>query len=154
MNEEKYLTRAMIKLIEGNGNEAVEAANFCPGSWVARCISSMACSFFLFEPTAGIEALGGLAEVQKLMQSERAEKYFLRGNSARFRKEPEAALADLRKAAELDPDNPFIQFSLMLVCAEQGLSDELQQTITLFIQAHPKHPLLVTMGNMFGAVKG
>jgi len=149
MDKNIDLTSALVKLIEGQGREAAELAARWPNQWVARCIIYLANSFFLYDPVTATEPFGGMEGINKLMESECVERYFLRGHSARFRKEPDVALSAFQSAAKLEPNNPFVEFSLVLMYAEQSSFGKLNKAISEFGQKHPNHPLLYAINDMF-----
>lgn len=123
-------------------HDAVELARSWPSSWVSRAIIYLAQSFFLMEPAKAVELYGGLEGVREFFKSENVEHYFIRGYSRIFRGERQLALPAFRAAAKVEPENPYVLFSL-IVCfkLEPSHSNELVAVLEKLKEWHPSHPI-------------
>jgi hypothetical protein len=110
-------------------------------SWVAKSVVFLARSFFLFDPTGASEVFGGMAKVLEMMQAGGVEALFLRGYGAAFRGEADAAINAFRAADAIRPNDPFIQFSLLMALNRYGSTHDTVQMLGIFFRNHRSHPL-------------
>ena len=119
---------------------AVERASRWLDAPIARCITFLANSWLLYEPTRAADVFGGLEAVHTLVLSNTVESLILRGVSALFQRDP-AAVETLRKAAVIAPGDPYIAFLYMFASHHLGAPPEEQLRARSGFQAHAQHPL-------------
>jgi tetratricopeptide (TPR) repeat protein len=121
---------------------AVELVAAWPSLWVSRAITFLAKSFFLMDPIGAGELYGGMDKIQEFLRSETVENYFVRGYSRIFRGERELVLPTFRAAAELEPNDPYVLFSLFIgLKIDKASKQEIARARERLEHIHPRHPL-------------
>jgi hypothetical protein len=143
MTQDEGLTEALEHLLHGRGKEAVASASRWPNAWVARCITYLARSFFLFDPIGAAETFGGTEGLIRLSESGTVEWYFLRGFGFCFRRETQAAAEAFESALRIAPDDPFVQFGMAFL-QQFGAASKYDAMLHVgrFLAAQAHHPLL------------
>ena len=141
MDKDKDLTDALVHLIEGKADLAIDKAMLWKEEWVAKCILFLSNSFFKYDPLTAMEIFGGKAGINKIMSSKCIERYFLQGFGGMFRKEMSNSETAFNSAAEILPNDPYIQFGRAFIYLKMGKIDELLGAVSAMGQKNAEHPL-------------
>jgi hypothetical protein len=140
---EHQLTVCLLLFLARRAREAwALSQKWTADSWVARCVSFLCDSWYLFEPSRPTDVFGGIERVQSMMESECVEKYFLSGHSALLRKDPVSAVSAFRNAMLLAPQDPYVSVSLALAYSGQGQHREAADLFSRLKASRPNHPII------------
>jgi tetratricopeptide (TPR) repeat protein len=124
-----------------NGQEALKLVIKWQDCWLGRIIAMLS-NIFMLEATAAVEVYGGIEGLSKVLESESVEGHYMKGLNAIFRGDREKILPQFKAAIDLDSEDAFAQFGLVLGSMIGGNSDEETANAMRKLQnTHPKHPI-------------
>jgi tetratricopeptide (TPR) repeat protein len=124
-----------------NGQEALKLVIKWQDCWLGRIIAVLS-NVFMLEGTAAIKVYGGMEGLSKVLESESVEGYYMQGLNAIFRGDRDKVLPYFRLAINLDSEDAFVQFGLLLGSMIDENSDkETSKAMTKLQSSYPKHPI-------------
>lgn len=131
----------MVQLKFRNGQEALRLVTKWQDCWLGRIIAVLS-NIFVLETTAAIEVYGGMEGLSQVLESESVEGHYMQGVNAIFRGDREQVLPQFRAAANLDPEDAFVQFGLVIGLMIGGNSaQETADAMTKLRSSHSNHPI-------------
>ena len=140
MTRDESLANAIAHLIRGRGGDALAEAQRWPGDWLARVVSWIAYSFFLYEPALAMDLYGGIPQFQAVASSDTVERWTLTGFGKLFRRERDAALDAWHRAVALAPDDKLVLLGWFMTAQLLGASLEERAEVTSRLSADMSHP--------------
>jgi tetratricopeptide (TPR) repeat protein len=124
-----------------NGQEALKLVIKWQDCWLGRIIAVLS-NIFMMEATVAIQVYGGMENLSKVLESESVEGYYMQGLNAIFRGDQDKILPYFRSAVNLDPEDAFVQFGLVLGSMMDGNSDqEISTAMTKLQSSYFDHPI-------------
>jgi tetratricopeptide (TPR) repeat protein len=124
-----------------NGREALKLVIKWQDCWLGRIIAMLS-NVFMSEVTAAIEVYGGRESLSKVLASESVEGHYMQGLNALFRGDRDKVLPQFKAGVDLDSEDPFVQFGLVLGSMIGGGSDEeTANAMTKLRNSYPNHPI-------------
>lgn len=140
MTRDESLASAIAHLIRGRAADALTEAQRWPGDWMARVVSWLAYSFFLYEPSLAMELYGGIPQFEALAASDTVERWTMQGFGKLFRRERDAALDAWHHATALAPDDKLVLLGWFMTAQLLGASIEERAAATSRLAADMSHP--------------
>ncbi len=153
LKQEAELSLALVHLLKARllarefgkaqalAQRAIDLASQWPNSWVSKAIRCHAHGWFFYDAKSAIAVFGGAEQMPKLMNSDSLENHYTKGIGGLCGGKHAAALASLRAAERLQPNNPYISCCMAIVLIEQS-SPEAFDVVHRCCARHTDHPLL------------
>jgi tetratricopeptide (TPR) repeat protein len=136
-----------------NGQEALKLVIKWQDCWLGRIIAVLS-NVFMSEGTATIEVYGGIENLSKVLASESVEGHYMQGLNAIFRGDRDKVLPQFRAAVNLDSEDAFVQFGLVLGSMIGGNSDEeTANAMTNLRNSYPDHPITNLAAELMNTVR-
>jgi hypothetical protein len=125
--------------------EAMALADLFPDSWVSQGIRVHANTWFLYEPGAAMDVLGGEDQFKKVIETDCIVRHFTCALGSICGGRYDRVLESVQAAARLVPNDPFVE-AIELIALLETNSPDAESSVTRYLRKHQDHPLPGVLG--------